>query len=221
MVNTALAASFAAIAAPPAGSAAPYMVWDTDAQKFSLYAQKAFYDLALANPIEIRFNYAVYNQFPFLAYSVDNEGSLLLVRDYNNNTETIGGTDFLFLKQQGIGVERFNPIKSILFISNTIPVKNTFTELNNTQPDNSNASSLGILTDFKLDISNNSLGQRKHLLYVADNYRWLDLYGNTPLRTIDVQVYWADLQRKLYRYRIPLGDEGSMKILFRKKTTIN
>ena len=221
ILNTALTTAFSLIPAPPAGAVAPYVVWDTDSQKFIVYAQKAFYDLSIATPIKIIFDNTVYRLFPFLPYFEEtNNLWSLVMNDYKNNTEDIGGVDYLFLKQQAIGTSYWNPAKGILFTSNSIPVKNTYTQINNQFQDESNATSLGILIDFKLNIDN-SLDQRKQLLYVPQqNYRRLDLYGTTPLRTIDIQVYWSDLFGNLYPLRIPKAQEANIKLLFIRKSYI-
>ena len=124
------------------------------------------------------------------------------------------------MKQQAVGTSYWNPAKGLVFTSNAIPVKNTYTQINNQFQDESNATSLGILIDFKLNIDN-SLDQRKQLLYVPQqNYRRLDLYGTTPLRTIDIQIYWADLFGNLYPLRIPRAQEANIKLLFIRKSYI-
>lgn len=218
MVNTALAAAHAALATAPVGSLPPYIVWDTDAQKFKVYAQKQYYDMAVGH-IEVYFDTPLYSHLPFLpwATSLVQPYWQLLFKDYRNNTESIGGVDYLFLKQQAVGVSYWQPAKSLIFISNTIPVKNTYTEINNVRPDNSNSNSLGILIDFKIDALS-SLDQRKTLIYVPQqNYRRLDLYGQTPLKTIDISVYWSDITGALHPLRIPSFDAVNIKLLFIKK----
>lgn len=223
MLNEALFQAFASIPVPPAGAVAPYMVWDSDAQKFIFYAQKAYYDEALAAPIEVYFNDTIFKIFPFFPYFEESDSFWrLVIRDYKNNTETIGGADYLFLKQQASGVSYWNPAKGLVFTSQSIPVKNTYTQINNKAEfqNDSNATSLGILIDFKLD-NINSLDQRKQLLYVPQqNYRRLDLYGTSPLRSIDIQVYWVDLFGNLNPLRIPKGQEANIKLLFIRKQYI-
>jgi len=227
MLNTALTTAFNALTTKPAGALIPpYVVWDTDAQKFIVYAEKAYFDDALALPILISVDSAIGKYLRFLPYiSFDKAVApakdffQLVIKDYKNNTETINSVDYLFLKQQSVGIgSAWNPVKSIIFTSSTIPVKNTFTQLNESASETSNANSLGILIDFKLDISNNPLGNRKTLLYVPQqNYRRLDLYGQTPLKQIDVKVFWADNKGKLYPVRINAAESANIKLLFIRK----
>lgn len=222
LVNTALAAAFALIPVPPVGSNPPKLVWNSDTQRFSVYAEAAFYDAALANPIYIYFDYEVYRQIPFMDYYFETY-SLVRLNMKNNltNTETIAGTAYLYLEQQASGVSYWNAAKGLVFTSNGIPVKNTFTQLNNKLQDDSNASSLGILIDFKLNIAN-SLDQRKGLIYVPQqNYRRLDLFGTAPLKQIDISIYWTDINGNLNPLRIPRGEQCNIKLLFIRKSYID
>lgn len=224
MINEAFKQAFSQIPIPPIGSSAPYMTWDTDSQKFTLHAEKAFYDETLAQPIGVYFNDTLYRVFPFFPYF---EQTAIfwqfVIRDYRNNTEVIGGNDYLFLKQEAVGISYFNPVKGLVFTSQNIPVKNTYTQINNNVQfqNDSNASSMGILIDFKIDIIN-SLDQRKQLLYVPQqNYRRLDLYGTLPLRSIDIQIYWTDLFGNINPLRIPKSQDANIKLLFIRKQYIN
>ncbi len=225
MVNTALATAHAGLAGAPGPSLPPYIVWDTDAQKFIFYGQKAYYDMSGAH-IKVFFNTPIYKLLPFMPYA-DDYANLpapgvhgyyqLLFKDYKNNTESISAVDYLAIKQQANGASYWQPVKGLIFISNTIPVKNTYTSLNSNNPQNSNSNSLGILIDFKIDASS-ALDQRKTLIYVpGQNIRKLDLYGQTPLKTLDIGVYWTDLDGELHPLRIPSFESVNIKLLFIKK----
>jgi hypothetical protein len=227
MLNLALETAFNNLVSKPAGALiAPYVVWDTDASKFILYAEKAYFDQALALPIKIAVDEGVGEYLRFLPYISFDKAIApakdffeLIIKDYKNNTETINSVDYLFLKQQAIGTgSAWNPVKSIIFTSQSIPVKNTFTQLNESPLNNSNSNSLGILIDFKLDTSNNALGNRKTLLYVPQqNYRRLDLYSEIPLRKIDIKVFWSDVKGRLYPVRINAAESANIKLLFIRK----
>lgn len=223
MLNQAFIDAFALIPVPPVGASAPYMVWDSVAQRFSLYAIELFYKDTVANPIDIFINDTLYRIFPFFPYFEEtNVFWQFIVSDQRNNREVIGIVNYLFLKQEASGVGYWNPAKGLVFTSNSIPVKNTYTQINNqlSNQQDSNASSLGILIDFKLDVVN-SLDQRKQLLYTPQqNYRRLDLYGASPLRTIDIQIYWVDLFGVLHPLRIPKDQEANIKLLFIRKSYI-
>lgn len=225
MLNTAFESAFTnlgALVALPAGSEAPYLVWDSETQRFKFYAQEDNYDYTDATPIQVFLNQRIYLQLPFFPYIRSSMNSWqLLFSNYKNNIVSIGGDPWIELIQQANGASYWNTVKSIVFTSNTIPVKNTYTTVNNSLQNNQNssASSLAILTDFILD-ANNPLDQRTHLNYNGMNdYRRLDLYGTSPLRQIDVNVYWVDYQNNLNPIRIPVNERVNIKMLFVKKTS--
>jgi len=223
MMNTAFATAFTALGALvvlPVGSVAPYIVWDANSGLASVYAQTAHYNLTLANPIKIFWNTEVHDVLIFfpLFFDVFDKWQLRVL-DYRNNTD---GSN-LFIKQQASGASGWNCVKSIIFTSSSIPVAGTYTSLNS-QANNSNAvndddtNSLNILTDFKIDPTF-AMAQRTDLLYVAsDNTRKLDLQGNTPLRNININIFWSDVDGNLYPLVISRNQEASIKLLFTKKT---
>jgi len=223
MMNTAFATAFTALGALvvlPVGSVAPYIVWDANSGLASVYAQTAHYNLTLANPIKIFWNTEVHDVLIFfpLFFDVFDKWQLRVL-DYRNNTD---GSN-LFIKQQASGASGWNCVKSIIFTSSSIPVAGTYTSLNS-QANNSNAvndddtNSLNILTDFKIDPTF-AMAQRTDLLYVAsDNTRKLDLQGNTPLRNININIFWSDAGGNLYPLVISRNQEASIKLLFTKKT---
>lgn len=225
MINTALVAAYALIPGPPAGSIPPYIVWETNAQKFSIFAQSLYYDINIANPIKIFLDDVLVKLFPFIPYFEETAAlwQVYVQSTYNNRVAVPAGSilpndQFFEMKQQAVGTSYWNDAKSIVFTSQSIPIKNTFTELNSIQQQNSNATTLGIIIDYRL-LSDQALDYRKQILYVpSQNYRRLDLYGTTPLRTIDMQVYWTNGQGQLFPLRIPRSQDFNIKLLFQKKT---
>lgn len=227
MMNTALATAFAnlgGLVVLPVGSSSPYIVWNAPTGLASVYAQKAFYNLSLGAPIEIFFNTALHDVLLFFnTYNDAFDKWQLRMNDNYNNTQTIGVVDWLFITQQANGASGWNPVKSIIFTSSSIPVAGTYTSLNS-QASNSNATneddtnSLAILIDFKIDPTF-AMSPRTELLYVAqDNTRKLDMQGNTPLKNININIFWSDTAGNLFPLVIARNKEASIKLLFTKKT---
>jgi len=217
LVNTALATAFAALPSTPVGSNPPRFVFDGKTQLISLYAEKAFYEKSLALPITIYFDDVIQRLLPFFVWLVY-PGDLvrLEVSDQFTNTVTIGGVNYLQMEQQSIGMYAFNPAESIVFTSNSIPIKNTYSNINNKDPNNSNASNLAILTDFRFDVQTAN-DQSKKLLFVSNsNFRRIDLFGTSPLRSLDLQIYWTDKAGNLYPIMLAPSEVASIKLLFIK-----
>jgi hypothetical protein len=232
MMNTAFATAFTALGALvalPVGSVAPFIVWNESQQLASLYAQDAHYDIADPTPIKIFWNTTVNETIMFMPFIYDSSDKWQVrMTYYYNNRETRSAPasptgDFLFCKQQAVGAKGFNCIRSIIFTSTSIPVASTYTNVN-TQSANGNlktnddTNSMAILIDYKIDPTF-PMSQRTDLLYVAgDNTRKLDLIGNTPLRNININVYWVDTHGNIYPLVVGRNEELNVKLLFTKKT---
>lgn len=119
----------------------------------------------------------------------------------------------------------WNPVSSIVFTTVTLPVIPTNESLPivygiNTQFGNSTASnnnSATVITDFVVDIGPNSLYNPNVQYLPTAEYRLNDMYGNSPLVNLDLQVWWKDKYNNLYPLLIPAGGSASIKIMFRKK----
>lgn len=235
VINTALASAYALIPGNPA--VAPFMTWESTSQRFRIYGAADFYNLAVVNPIEIMFNVPIYKLFP--AYSYNNNGDGFYRLNMNDNFNNIftatlapGGavppygapplpaaapSNYIFLEDQFSVVDKWNPIDSIIFVSNKISLKETFASISNVNQNNTNAGTLAILTDFKLDAINSG-DPRKSLIYNPSIYRKLDLYSSSPINTIDISVYFTDKEtNQLNPIRVFEGDKISIKLLFEKK----
>jgi hypothetical protein len=227
IINTALATS-----ATAAGVDTPFMTWDTDSQRFTIYATMADYGPLGAL---ISFNIPIYRLFPAYDYitTVGSNFYQLNIKDNFNNTFASSGTvppygfpplpanvSYYFLRDQFSVVDKWNPIDSIIFVSNKISLKETFASISTVNQSNTNAGTLAILTDFKLDATNSG-DQRKTLIYNPSIYRLLDLYSSSPLSTIDISVYFTDKDsNQLNPIRVFEDDKISIKLLFQKKNSI-
>ena len=48
-------------------------------------------------------------------------------------------------------------------------------------------------------------------------YCFVDMYGNSPLSTIDISVYWKDRGGNLHPLLLTPGCNANIKLLFRRK----
>jgi hypothetical protein len=133
--------------------------------------------------------------------------------DHITEVETIATVDYLVQSQQAIGVYAFNPIQKVILISNSIPVRKSFTQINTTGNASEN-NSIAILQDFKISSELNALGQRKGITYIPKTKLRLDLLGNVPLRNIDIQAYWSGYDDLLYPITILPGQQFDIKLSF-------
>ena len=93
----------------------------------------------------------------------------------------------------------WNPVASIVFTSTTLPIHPTLSSPPKIY--NSNSSGLvgagktnltNILSDFEIAISNTN-PYRPEISYAPQGeYRLIDMYSNSNLNKIDLNVYWKD-----------------------------
>ena len=113
----------------------------------------------------------------------------------------------------------WSPISSIVFVSSNIPVTATNTSnpilsRNGTIVDNSGLpNTRKIVTDL---VASDSF--KPNLVYTPSaEYRYLDMVGGSPMKDIDIQVYYQDKQGLLYPLKLSSGSSASVKILFTRK----
>jgi len=123
--------------------------------------------------------------------------------------------------QETSTINNWNPVVSIVFTSNTLPIIPTQV----TQPllfvdgvvqtgsSGNNNNINNVITDFSSDTP-----LRPFIYYVPTaEFRMISLVGNRPLNNIDVGVYYKTRSGELVPFRLGAGGSASLKILFRKK----
>jgi hypothetical protein len=221
MVNNALETALIALKASTAlnpAAIAPYFKYNPQTELISLYGEEAYFDRTLLTPVIISVDTTIINQLPFFVtdYTPATQTYEFALNKYDHITEveTIATVDYLVQSQQAIGVFAFNPVQKVILISNSIPVRKAFTQINSTTGNASENNSIAILQDFKISSELNALGQRKGITYIPKTKLRLDLLGNVPLRNIDVQAYWSDINDTLYPITILPGQQFNLKLSF-------
>ena len=223
LINTALDSAFSALAAPPIGSTAPYLIFNPESNLFSLIAQTTFYDLTLATPIKIWFNSKLYelfnglpSNFPNEILQLDGRDAQILVNDYHNNlyNEPISAPVFppLFyeIKQNFKSISTWTAVKQIIFETQLIPINSEYTSV-------SNNSFKKILTDFE-PIKSSDQDVRTLLQYFPQGqYRLVDLVGTNPQYNIDLIASWLDIYGNVHKVSIPYLHQMTAKLLFVKR----
>jgi hypothetical protein len=122
-----------------------------------------------------------------------------------------------------------NPVQSIVFSSTLLPVQMENVGLpailNGTSNTNvvigSSANVFPIVTDFQVPVNQTS-GYVSDISYVpSGEYRLVDLYGENPANSIDIQIFWKDNYGLIHPFLIGSGCQGNLKVMFRKKNYNN
>ena len=211
---------------------APVMTWNNDKSISILNADVLGYSSTAASKILIYMNIPLYNLFNTLpAYIESNTSTIgknfrIDMSSFGNST-VVGFPFYLptynalqvFQEQTCISV--WSPVSGIVITSNTLPINSTNIAnpciyLNsiatNNNGNNSNVSP--VITDFQAE--NNQY--KNSIIYVPSaQYRYIDLTGNSPLYTIDINMYWKNKVGEYIPLRLSAGCSATVKILFQRK----
>jgi hypothetical protein len=134
---------------------------------------------------------------------------------------------YLEIKQMSSTVGCINPVSTIIFTSDAIPIipnsmnKPHLLYNNNTiyySPSQQQDSSLNIISDFSPGAD---MIIRSDVSYLPEGeYRFISLSNNKQeLRNIDIQIYWLDTFGVLHPLYLLSGGSCSVKLMFKKKNT--
>lgn len=225
ILNTALQTAFTNLPTKPAGSAAPYMLYNEESQLFSLICQQPYYEDSLPNPIKIFFNFKLALLFEGISFKSNSELFVfrpdkkdlrvkVIYRDnyYVPPNEIAPVDPLLQLSQQFKSFDNFNSFQKIFFTSTLLPIRSeVLPGTDNTQK---------IITDF--DIPDQNSNTRSEIEYFANGvYRLVDLTSDSPLRQIDISCFWQDTRGNVYKILIPWNNTVTIKLGFFKKTLFN
>jgi hypothetical protein len=230
MVNVALASAYTIVGGP--ANSPPYMVYDAQTALFSIIAE-ADYDDTLNYQLYFNFNlFALFDNF----LSIRNGNGTTLGKDVqiiikntgNNSVEAHPEGYAPPLSKNGwqmsgeyVSTYLFNSVRSLVFISNTLPVANEALNVQNTSTITTGNTNRKILTDFEFNIesglSNNTI--RSYVQYIPfGEYRLIDLKSNSPIYCFDTQIYFQTKDLNIYPLYINPNESISMKVLFRSKS---
>lgn len=204
-------------AAPP--TLPPYVVFDSNTQLFSFVAPTDYNTGSLAQPavvptINVYLNAQLQILFPSNDYFQNATGDAryqILYYNRYNNVQNISGTDYYFMTQEYNTLALFNDYQKLVFTTQRIPVVS--------QVESDVGDSRQILEEFYIPPQINN---RENFQFNAQGWKlYQSLKSDYPLREVDIQVWWEDAYDNLYPINLPTESEASVKLLFKRKDTIN
>jgi len=194
---------------------APTFKFDVNSQLCSLEFDSDYYGFNESGKINIYFNTQLYALFSTLPASMVYGNSGM---DFQINN--VISADSNVMIQEYKTIELWNPVSSIIFTTNMLPVYDSVTApiqvYENGELTNNNTSYhfLNILTDF----IGNDLIFTPYVEYIPSIYRFIDLKPNSTIRNIDMQVYWMDKSNGKLKplYLVP-GGRCSVKLYLQKQ----
>jgi len=211
----------------------PFMKWDNPTCTATIYADKAGFDNALANPILFYMNTPLYTLFSsfeatYYGYSsnvVFGENFLINIYDNGTNSQTIGTYTALVMQQEYSTSPLWNPVQAITFNTSLIPVNPDLVSVPKVYNSNQALFNVGnnsnidnVLTDFQVSLMKGNEWKPNIYYSPQSEYRLVQLNGNNPLSSIELTVFWRDAFSNLHPFNLTSGCTGTVKILFRKKS---
>ena len=214
----------------------PVLSWNTDNNTAVLNCDVLGYSTSSQNYIKIYFNTALsqlFSSFPVLINSVTSYEGLnaQIITDSYNNANVIQYPpykptyDAIQVFQEFSTVALWNPITSIVFTSNTLPIVSNQVStpvlyLNGIQTGSNGNNALinQVITDF---ISNDGVYKPQLVYEPSAQFRYIELLSNRPLNTFDLQVFWKDRNGVLIPFYLSSGCTATIKVLFTKKSSSN
>jgi hypothetical protein len=238
LINTALQTSFNNLKSTFPGvspTAPPFLSYTTATGLVTLYAQPGYSTDQSPPYVQIFFSNYLYElfetSFEVINYgwptTFGNQGKNIqfIIKDKKTNNVTLPAPQgaVYAMTQDYDTIPNWLPFSSIVFTSGSLPIRYEWISGGNTQQQIEGTTGISsenfrrIVTDFESDTLT-GFENRSFIHYVPTaEYRRIDLLGNVPIKTIDIQVWWKDNYDNLYPILIPAHSEVSIKILFERK----
>ena len=214
----------------------PVLSWDTQNNTAILNCDILGYSTIATNYIKIFFNTSLaqlFSSFPVILNSISPVNGLnaqIITNSFSNTNviqypPTNPEYEAIQVFQEYSTIALWTPITSIVFTSNTLPIISNQVSTpivfngNGIYAGNGGNNSLvnQIITDF---ISNDGTYKPSLVYEPSAQYRYIELLGNRPLNTFDLQVYYKDRLGTLNPFYLSSGCTATVKILFTKKHTL-
>lgn len=230
LINAALQLAFTALqtngAVAPAlnTTTAPFVIFNTDNQKYQIYADSAFYDETLPLPVTLYYNSVLYYNFnnyliQFIGENTPDQRDVrIAIRNMglDTNTKVFGGVTYFVMDQEYSNTSTITEPQLISIYSNTIGIKPELTVPTNTSANNGlvnvNFANGAIpfanqIADLAPNFSNADPSQWRSIISYVPFYRRMhDMSVKPDSKTIDLSVFWSNSQNVFFQFYIePLG----------------
>lgn len=233
LINTALSACFNTLSAQTdlSSTTTPYLKWNNELQTATLYAEQSYYSSSNnSNPINVYFNNALFqlfSSFPIYAQSSSAKNGLNYLISCNAfgnaSVETINNITYLLCEQEYSTTSIWSPVSSVVFTTNTMPIISELLSAptiyinGDKYQSTTNTGISNVITDFEAT----NMMYTPFLSYQPSIYRYVELYGSSPLTTIDIRCFWKNKVGQLIPFYLNSGCSASLKVMFALKGTQN
>ena len=211
----------------------PFLSFDSSNGTFALSLDENVSPMTInTSTLYIYFNNWLYNLIPFQATTQNTKTQAqhlitLTNRSYSNQQLILNGNSntklgYIQTVQECCTLGLLNPVKSIIFSTNTLPINATMSSAPKIVSDsNLNASAepnlINELTDIEIPITSVNQYRPEIIYQPSAEYRLIDLNFSTNLTKIDIVCYWKSKLGNLNPVYLQAGAYASIKLMFRHK----
>ncbi len=225
MVNSALQSSFndlQAVFSLAAPIDRPYITFNPVSLLFTLVATGDWYDYNNPNHIQVFFNnplISLYSGFESFFYGFNQpsgKDSEIIIKDNFNFNYTGSVTQVYSMIQTYATLFRWNDILRIALTTNTLGCKTQTLQDNNSF---GNPNYVPILASFIPEIGTGE-DAKGYINYSPAFLTYVDLTGNTPLRSFDFQFVYITKELSINQIYLLPGEAATLLLLFKHKTVL-
>jgi hypothetical protein len=241
LINAALKLAFTAlqtaVAPALAATTAPFVVFNTNNQKFQIYADSAFYDETLTTPVYLYYNSPLYYLFNnYLVQFISENNLVNLHEDYRiairnmgltTNTVVSGGVTYFVMDQEYSNTSTIVEPQLINIYSNTIGIRPELTIPTNTSANNglvnSNFASgniplANLIADLAPNFGNGDPAAWRSLISYIPFYRRMhNMSQLSSSKSIDLTINWENSQGVEYPFYLEPMGSMTIKFVFEKR----
>lgn len=238
MMNTALATAFSSLVSATSittPTAPPWFEYDPTTKLITLYAEETYNGNMSQNPVYIYVNVYLQKLLQGMGWlsnfprsnvtQANNQDYRMDLRNYGSNLlsskDDPNGTtlsNVYAITQEYATLYNWNSFETLQILSYNMPVNNEVTPV---EQDTGAFSTIPILQDFLLPVSDGP-DSRSIIQYNATGqYRWLTLSSDQPLNQINLNVNFTDTYGNTYPLILQPRSSGSIKLAFYRKKLLD
>lgn len=211
---------------PPLGKTynPPSFIFNGSTYLLSVFVSDLFFESA-PNKIELYFNSALNTNFDssfhteYFGYTPIYKNVRFvfstLIEETIENADEVNGYLYKYTQEYD-STGLLTAFRSIIIRSNTLPLRNEGISIQGANGQISTGS-ISVMTDFEID--KGSLRNQKSFIHYIPTaeYRRIEMFGNSSLKHIALEILWSDNYDNLYPVLIPAHDKATIKLYFEEK----
>jgi hypothetical protein len=140
----------------------------------------------------------------------------IIVRSLYDNVDPLNANNYI-VKSELKTLSSWNSLRSLQIQSN-LPINNEYIDLEYATGRPTNAEN--VLQDFIVNYPDSNPTARTSVEYSVNEFTYIDLFGDEPIRNIQIQIYWVDIFGIKRQHVLRSGEVCFIRLMFKSKYLI-